>query len=317
MKIRKFENEKLFKTYDLRLTTILLFIVLYSLFTAHCFSQSSGVGVNTTGAEADNSAMLDISTTGKGLLLPRMTTAQRPASPLESLLIYNTDTQCFEAYNSVTKQWVNLACIGSGFKCGNNLIDSRDSKSYKTVQIGTQCWMKENINIGIMIDSMSQQINNAIIEKHCYRNDVNNCNIYGGLYQWNETMQYVTTAKTQGICPAGWHVPDDADWTILSDFLGGLTVAGSKLKESGTDHWCSPNSDASNSSGFTAIGAGDRFIQDNAFYGINEQGFWWTSAEEPTSPGDARDIYMNCYFGNVVQNYDNKGFSFSERCLRD
>ena len=108
------------------------------------FSQD-GVGINTTGAPADKSAILDVSSTDKGLLIPRMSTANRPANPVESLIIYNTDKQCFEAYNAATSQWVNVACIG-GFKCGDNVTDTRDGMVYSTVQISTQCWFKVNLN---------------------------------------------------------------------------------------------------------------------------------------------------------------------------
>jgi hypothetical protein len=95
--------------------------------------------------------------------------------------------------------------------CGNALVDIRDGQSYATVEIGTQCWMSESLNIGLMIPGNWNQNDNGLIEKYCYNNSTGNCNNYGGLYQWNEAMQYVSTEATQGICPFGWHLPTNAE----------------------------------------------------------------------------------------------------------
>src|SRR5665647_1782373 len=80
-------------------------------------------------------------------------------------------------------------------------------KTYHTVQIGSQCWLKENLDVGIMIDSVTEPGNNGVIEKYCYNNNAANCTTYGGLYKWNEAMEYVTTPGIKGICPPGWHIP--------------------------------------------------------------------------------------------------------------
>ena len=104
---------------------------------------------------------------------------------------------------------------------GGILIDSRDNQSYKTVTIGVQTWMAENLNYGTMIISGSGgSTDNSSIEKFCYDDNADNCDIYGGLYQWNEMMQYVTTEVTQGICPTGWHLPTDGEWQTLEIELG-------------------------------------------------------------------------------------------------
>jgi len=118
--------------------------------------------------------------------------------------------------------------------------------------------MKENLNVGTMVMGDSSHSNNGIIEKHCYNNDTSNCDTYGGLYQWNEMMQYDTTAGVQGICPAGWHIPHNAEWAELTEYLGGLSMAGGRMKEPGNTHWKNPNKGATNSSGFTAIAGGRR-----------------------------------------------------------
>jgi uncharacterized protein (TIGR02145 family) len=119
--------------------------------------------------------------------------------------------------------------------------------------------MAENLNVGTKINSTSDgqlQTDNEILEKYCYNNDIANCNIYGGMYEWNEAMQYDTTEGAQGICPDGWHIPTDAEWTTLTTFLGGESVAGGKMKEAGFAHWYSPNTGATNESGFTGLPGG-------------------------------------------------------------
>ncbi len=90
-------------------------------------------------------------------------------------------------------------CMGKPFNGGDPFLDIRDGKVYTTIQIGTQCWMAENLNIGTMINGSSNQTNNATLEKYCFSDNTGNCDIYGGLYQWDEVMQYVTTEGTQDI----------------------------------------------------------------------------------------------------------------------
>lgn len=103
--------------------------------------------------------------------------------------------------------------------CGT-ITDQRNGHQYETVQIGNQCWMAENLNVGIMIDGNLDQTDNDTIEKYCYNNNPANCDKYGALYQWDELMQYSTTEQIQGICPEGWYVPSDGDWKELEITLG-------------------------------------------------------------------------------------------------
>lgn len=165
------------------------------------------------------------------------------------------------AYNTclglpATLTQTTLACMN--VPCPNVPTVVYEGKTYNTVQIGTQCWFKENLNIGTKINASQEQTNNQIIEKFCYNDLESNCDIYGGLYQWNEMMKYVTTPGSQGICPQGWHIPTDVEWAALSTYLGGNTVTGGKLKETGYTHWSSPNTGANNVSGFKAFGGGFR-----------------------------------------------------------
>ncbi len=161
------------------------------------------------------------------------------------------------ASTSISSVYHSLVPRGTPpYQCGDTLLDARDGKKYKTVQIGSQCWMQENLDFGLMIDGTYSQTDNDTIEKYCYDNDSLNCGIYGGLYQWNEMMNYLLIPGTKGICPAGWHLPSSEEWTQLSNWLGGLSIAGGKLKETGTLHWRSPNTGATNISGFTALPGG-------------------------------------------------------------
>jgi len=102
------------------------------------------------------------------------------------------------------------------WNCGDPFEDSRDGQVYSTVQIGDQCWMVENLNVGTMISGGSDQGTDCVnIEKYCYNNDPDNCDVYGGLYQWNQAMCGETIEGTQGICPDGWHIPTDDEWATL------------------------------------------------------------------------------------------------------
>jgi uncharacterized protein (TIGR02145 family) len=190
-----------------------------------------------------------------------------------------------------------------------------DGNNYPTVTIGTQLWMAKNINVGIRIDGPQEQTNNSIIEKCCYNDLESYCDVYGGLYQWNEMMQYDTTPGVQGICPTGWHIPTDAEWTILTTFLGGESVAGGKMKETGLTHWLSPNTGATNSSGFTALPGGYRHGAPYYSYDVlSEAGDFWSSTQWYTL---AWYRYVYWLGESVTRSSPNKIISLSVRCLQD
>jgi len=196
--------------------------------------------------------------------------------------------------------------------CGNVIYEG---ETYPTIVIGTQCWFRKNLNVGDKINGNQNQQNNSTIEKYCYSNQDNNCIEYGGLYQWNEMMQYVTNEGAQGICPDGWHIPADDEWTELTDFLGGNDVAGGKMKEEGNSHWSSPNTGATNSSGFTGLPGGYRKFFGDTFSNLGDNGYFWSSTEYSTLGGwyrrldyDDDEIYINHYY---------KSYGFSVRCLQN
>ncbi len=254
--------------------------------------------------------------------MPSMTQSQRDAiqNPAQGMQLFNLTTYCVNLY--INNQWREMSC--TPWLCGEPLLDERDGQEYPTVQIGTQCWMAKNLNIGVMINGSGDQTNNSTIEKYCYNNDVNHCATYGGLYQWDEMMGYTTTPGTQGICPTGWHIPTNAEWCTLTTFLDATvncntwnwsgTNAGGKMKEAGFDHWNSPNTGATNSSGFTALGAGYRH-SNGYFYDLRLGAFFWSSSEYSSTSGIFRRLlYTNA---DVYRSFYGKTNEISVRCLRN
>ena len=174
--------------------------------------------------------------------------------------------------------------------------------------------MAQNLNIGIKINGSQEQTNNGIIEKYCYNDLESNCEIYGGLYQWNEMMQWTTTSGVQGICPTGWHSPTDGEWTALTTYLGGESVAGGKMKESNLSHWSYPNTGATNSSGFTALPGGYRSY-DGEFSYLTYDASFWSSSQYDAAGAWYRGL--NYYFEYVDSSGSPKTNGFSTRCLKD
>jgi uncharacterized protein (TIGR02145 family) len=191
----------------------------------------------------------------------------------------------------------------------------RDSegRTYPTIQEGSQIWMAANLNVGTMtVDTVNQVIAGGP-EKYCYENKQSNCNIYGGLYQWNEMMNYDTVPGSQGICPVGWHVPMDAEWTTLMTFLGGDSIAGGKMKETGSAHWAYPNEGATNESGFTALPGGYRYYSGTLF--ITDYAIFWSSNESGTANAFYRHLQFNYEY--VVRRAYTKENGYSVRCLKN
>ena len=198
-------------------------------------------------------------------------------------------------------------------------------QEYNTVQIGTQCWMRENLNIGIRIDGIQEQTNNNpnYIEKYCYNDDEANCDVYGGLYQWGEMVQYLNgasntttwnpppTGNVQGICPPGWHLPTMNEWTALTTFLGG--AAGGLMKETGFNHWNRPNTGATNSSGFTALPGG--LISFSYFSSLGDYALFWSTTEDSESMGRELMLMFDRVFASQAKSPKTNGHSV--RCLKD
>jgi uncharacterized protein (TIGR02145 family) len=190
-----------------------------------------------------------------------------------------------------------------------------DGNHYPVVKIGPQTWMAENINVGIRVNGTQNQIaTNGIKEKYCNNDLESNCDIYGGLYQWDEMMQGSATPGVQGICPSGWHVPTESEWTTLTGNLGGEFVAAGKLKETGTTHWDYPNTDATNESGFGAL-PGDLRYLDGSYGWIGAIGYWWGSTQN-FSP-DAWFRYINNDSPVISIGSGSKLHGISVRCMHN
>ncbi len=268
------------------------------------------LAVNTDGSLPSESAILDLKSTSSGFLPPRMTTAQRNAisNPEEGLMIFNTESKLLDVFTGT--QWKNP---GFGISCGEVITDA-DGNLYSTVAIGNQCWMRENLNVGTMINLATggtnndgEQTDNGTIEKYCYDNNPANCDTTGGLYQWNEMMQYETSE--QGICPDGWHIPNDSDWTTLSDYLGGDGVAGCKMKATGTA-W---GTSATNTSFFTGLPAG--FTAYGSFSNLYDRAFWYSNTDVGEYSASYR-VLMNSNCNLNGNNNASKTYGFSVRCLK-
>jgi len=220
---------------------------------------------------------------------------------------------------------ISFTTLLPSWQCGDLL--SYEGQDYTTVLIGTQCWMAENLNIGTRIDGSQNQTNNSQIEKYCYDDNESNCDTYGGLYQWDEMMEYTTAQGAQGICPSGWHIPTDDEWKILEgtvdsqygvgdpewDIIGwrGFDV-GFNLKS--TSGWWGSTGNGSDIFGFTALPNGQR-DSDGNFNFVNKYGYWQSSTE-----------YSELFAWIRVLGYDKneadkatgiRGFGYSVRCLKD
>ena len=190
-----------------------------------------------------------------------------------------------------------------------------DGNVYHPVIIGTQVWMVENLKVTKYKDGTPIPLvtNNTAWSSlttagySWYNNDAPTYeNIYGVLYNWY-------TVNTGKLCPTDWHVPTDSEWTILTTYLGSGSVAAGKLRESGTTHWLSPNSGATNESGFTALPGGNR-SNDGSFYDIGRLGYWWSSSQ----PNASNAWFLILQYDDIVgENYAIPKVGLSVRCLVD
>jgi len=203
--------------------------------------------------------------------------------------------------------------------CGKAITDV-DGNSYNTVKIGTQCWMNSNLKVtkyrngdniptGLSDGQWSSTTSGAYA---IYNNVAANDALYGKLYNWYAAID------SRGLCPTGWHVPSDAEWETLTDFLGGESVAGGAMKSTATQPaaggWNSPNTDATNSSGFTGLTGGCR-DSGGGFNYLGVYGTWWSSSD--AGSGDAWTRYLNYDSATAYRYYNLHRLGFSVRCARD
>jgi uncharacterized protein (TIGR02145 family) len=192
-----------------------------------------------------------------------------------------------------------------------NVVDI-DGNIYHTVMIGTQVWMVENLkatryrNGDTLPDILDDVLWTTYLEgAYCnYANDTAIGGIYGRLYNW------AAINDTRNICPAGWHLPTNEEWALLENFLGGNTVAGGKMKEAGTSKWNSPNTDATNSSGFTGIPAGNRGY--GGYVDIGNACYFWANPSSTFSRALLTGTGSTSGIGNT-----SSVLGISIRCIMD
>lgn len=214
----------------------------------------------------------------------------------------------------------NIPCIG-------NPTVFYEGQTYNTIQIYSQCWFKENLNVGEMIPAAQSQTNNNIIEKYCPVDNEYYCNNFAGaLYQWSEMMNYAFEPQGQGICPDGWHIPTDTDWKVLEgsadsnygignpewdniDWRG--SDAGGNLKQTGTTYWMPPNTGATDAFGFSALPGG--YVVQYGYWGGEWKGYFWSSHT-------TGHYFRNMDWNQVMIKRGNgvgSGLAISVRCLKD
>jgi uncharacterized protein (TIGR02145 family) len=223
--------------------------------------------------------------------------------------------------NSGTTYHFRIKAVNSlGTTYGNDMsfptlstVTDVDGNTYNYVVIGSQAWMKENLKVtryrnGDLIGTTipaTLDVSSETAPKYQWAYDGNESNVavYGRLYTWH------AITDSRNLCPVGWHIPSDIEWTTLSTYLGGINVAGGKMKETGTMHWISPNLGATNESGFTALPGGYR--SDNGSYtSIGLDGHWWSSTDT---------WYRYIWSNSITINSDHSymPFGFSVRCVKD
>ena len=262
-----------------------------------CYTANAQVAINTDGSDPDASAMLDVKSTEKGLLLPRMTQVQMEAitNPATGLSVYNTDVNAVCYFNGTVWDCMDSQSLfNKTFLCGDDLWDFHDGQSYTTVQIGTQCWMAENLRTttyqnGTPIPNVTENSHWSNLTTGAYvwyNNDISWKDKYGALYNWYAVVE------TNGLCPTGWHVPEHDEWTILTDFIGGtVSPHGNKLKScrqvnsplggdcNTSEHprWNEHSTHyGTDDYGFSSLPGSFR-SETGTFYNIGARGFWWSS----------------------------------------
>ncbi|MDA3890605.1 MAG: FISUMP domain-containing protein [Salinivirgaceae bacterium] len=227
-----------------------------------------------------------------------------------------TDAQdaATKAYVDAIKDIIYDEMLNAGM---NGIVKDTDGNTYKTIKTGAQVWMAENLktthyaNGDAILDGTGVGDISGETEPEywfAYDDDLNNIATYGRLYTWH------TVTDSRNVCPDDWHIPTDAEWTTLIDYLGGISVAGGKLKETGITHWTTPNTDATNETGFTALPGGGRNYL-GSYHNIWDLGQWWSATEDDAANAWYRPmIYQN---GRVGRYSLFKEFGFAVRCVKD
>lgn len=299
----------------------------YPVSVTSTLTEICNTGATTTGHSLNCTGLADLSYLVPTYLVSIPTDPQPTASSTKYKVMKDSANKI--ALSAPQAELSTTVTLGNvTWSCGDALVDTRDSKAYTTVLIGSQCWMKQNLNVGTMVTGTTTQTNNSLIEKYCYHNDENDCTANGGLYQWDEAMGYSTTVGAQGICPTGFHVPTDDEYQTLEIFLGmctGLgsnpnycandsnqwrgTTQGDQLKNTGL---CSGRTPCGTSN-FQGLLPGFRDT-DSSFNYLGIYIGLWSSRDSGTSAW-RRDLYSTS--ATVGRYMTSKVVGFSLRCVKD
>jgi uncharacterized protein (TIGR02145 family) len=223
--------------------------------------------------------------------------------------------------------------FATNIPCPGTPTVTYEGQVYNTIQIFSQCWLKENLNVGTMINGSQEQTNNGIKEKYCYNNQPDSCTKYGGLYQWDEMMQYNTQQGTQGLCPVDWHIPTDEEWKVLdgsvdsqygigSSEWDGIAPAGfgrgfdagTNLKT--TSGWLTIGN-GTDLFGFSGLPGGMRSTPYGTFLSNYSYGYWWTSTSYELFNDHAWHQCLLWAYLEILRESSDKVKGYSVRCIRD
>ena len=208
--------------------------------------------------------------------------------------------------------------MNGNFPIPSDVLVDIDGNHYRSVQIGNQVWMKENLRVSRFRngDAITQITSNQIWTTteegaYCYlSNDSSiNAETFGALYNWH------AVDDSRHIAPEGWHIPSNNDWQILLDYLGGEESAGGAMKSPGSEYWANPNVGATNSSGFTALPVGSRNYSSGNFEDQQTRAYFWSSTEEDLN--NAWYLLLFDYTPLAIQNSFYKLNGYSVRCVKD
>ncbi len=231
--------------------------------------------------------------------------------------------------DAATKAYVDsLKMLVLDWQAELGVTDARDGIHYSAVRIGEQVWMSENLRY---LPSVVAPTTLSLTAAHYYVYGYSgtsvtdaklnaNYSTYGVLYNWPAAMSGAASSTTnpshvRGVCPTGWHLPSVAEWTELTDFLGGITTASGPLKETGTSHWTTPNTGATNTTGFTAL-PGGMVGGSGSFLSQYNNAYWWTSSEQAATV-NANYRGMAYSSSSVTENVYSKRNGLSVRCIKD
>jgi len=267
---------------------------------------------STSTASFNGSANVTPGVTGTLPVANGGTGATTPTAALNALLPTQSQSTTIGATlksNGTNTYWDNFSAAGT--------VQDISGNFYNTVAIGTQVWFKENLRTkkyrsGALIPVVTNTDSSTLVgQMYYYVNDsLTNYSIYGALYNWKATQ------SSDSLCPVGWHVPTDTEFTTLTTFLGGVSVAGGKMKSVGTSYWNSPNTGATNESSLSILPGGNRNVSGGSFSNIKFNAVFWTSTSFDSANAYIR--FLN-YDGTTVDRYDslNKALGTSIRCIKN